>query len=143
MDAVLGCCVLLVVGPASPAEAAYATEPASLASALHPQRPAQAAVYLYHSWLSWLLICGPRCSRSHLSLSLSFFLEEARRATVYRQTHKSGANDDVRTRGRALLSRQESFQRGQTSFLFSCENELKECNPKECFLSFPMNQRHT
>uniref|UniRef100_A0A0D3G8U9 Abscisic acid receptor PYL4 n=1 Tax=Oryza barthii TaxID=65489 RepID=A0A0D3G8U9_9ORYZ len=37
---------------------------------------------------------------------------QARRATVYRQTHKSGANDDVRTRGRALLSRQESFQRG-------------------------------
>nr|BAC16198.1 hypothetical protein [Oryza sativa Japonica Group] len=72
MDAMLGCCVLLVVGPASPAEAAYATEPASLASALHPQRPAQAAVYLYHSWLSWLLICGPRCSRSHLSLSLFF-----------------------------------------------------------------------
>ena len=87
MDAVLGCCVLLVVGPASPAEAAYATEPASLASALHPQRPAQAAVYLYHSWLSWLLICGPRCSRSHLSLSLSLFFWKKREGPRFTAKH--------------------------------------------------------
>lgn len=66
----------------------------------------------------WILICDPWCSHF---ISLCFFSYKKRKGA-----HSLPPN----TRKR---------RERQTSSLFSC----KGYNPKECFLSFPTNQRHT